>query len=155
MRITTYKTYIDANQHNFLVKENSTNYTAVKSLNTPFQIYEVMKNVFHLHELAEEETYLICLNSSNIPTGFFLVGKGTVNACPINTRDIFIRALLSSAVRIVLCHNHPSQDTTASKQDIFLTKKVQEAGTLLGIPLADHIIICENSYFSFYEADML
>lgn len=66
-----------------------------------------------------------------------------------------IQEIFSSAVRIVLCHNHPSQDTTASKQDIFLTKKVQEAGTLLGIPLADHIIICENSYFSFYEADML
>lgn len=155
MRITTYKTYNDDEQHNFLVKERSFNYVALKNLNSPKSIWEVMKNVFHLHELAEEETYLICLNSANMPTGFFLIGKGTANACPVNTRDIFIKALLASAVKIILCHNHPSQDITASKEDICFTQKVQEAGNLMGIYLVDHIIISKNRYFSFCESNLL
>lgn len=155
MRIVTYKAYVDENQHNFLVRERSTNYPAVKNLNTPAKIYEVMKNVFHLHELAEEEVYLICLNSKNVSSGFFMIGKGTVNSCHINTRDIFIRALLSSAVYVILCHNHPSQNTTPSAADIQLTKKIKEAGALLDIPLLDHIIISKENYFSFSEAGLL
>lgn len=155
MEIITYKTYLDKQQHNFLIKESSTNYAAIENLKSPQNVCEIMKNVFRLHELAEEEVYLISLNSKGTPTGFFMIGKGTVNNCLVSNREIFIRALLSGAVNIILCHNHPSGETTPSKEDIKITKAVSEAGKLMGITLLDHIIIGGNSYYSFDESNLL
>lgn len=155
MRITTYKSYINELNHNYLVKERSTNYTLLNNLNASHKVYETMKDVFHMHELAEEEVYLICLNSKCVPSAFFLLSKGTVNLSLVGTREIFIQAILSSAVKIILCHNHPSQDVTPSRNDIELTSKIKEAGNLMDIPLADHIIIGADSYFSFADKGLL
>lgn len=125
------------------------------SIHTPQDIAEIMRNVFHLHELAEETVYMVCLNTKGIPTAFFVIGKGTVNACYYSTREIFIQALLSSAVQIILCHNHPSGDVTPSAEDITMTGTVKAAGTLLNIPLKDHIIIGGYHYFSFNEQGLI
>ena len=155
MRITTYKSYINESRLNYLVKESSTNYPSMDSIHTPQDIAEIMRNVFHLHELAEETVYMVCLNTKGIPTAFFVIGKGTVNACYYSTREIFIQALLSSAVQIILCHNHPSGDVTPSAEDITMTGTVKAAGTLLNIPLKDHIIIGGYHYFSFNEQGLI
>lgn len=155
MRITTYKSYINESKLNYLVKESSTNYPSMDSIHTPQDIAEIMRNVFHLHELAEETVYMVCLNTKGIPTAFFVIGKGTVNACYYSTREIFIQALLSSAVQIILCHNHPSGDVTPSAEDITMTGTVKAAGTLLNIPLKDHIIIGGYHYFSFNEQGLI
>lgn len=155
MRITTYKSCISENQINYLVKEASTNYPSLKKLDKPENTYEVMKNVFCLHESAEEMVYMICVNARNIPTAFFLISKGTVNATLISPREVFIQALLSSAVGIILCHNHPAGDTSPSRNDIMLTQKIKNLGELLNVKLLDHIIIGTDSYFSFWEKGML
>lgn len=155
MRITTYNSYINEDFQNYLVKETSINYCKLNKLDNPVNVWELMKDVFHMHELAEEKLFMICLNTKNKPTAFFLISKGTVKATLVSTREIFIQALLSAAVQIVICHNHPSQDVTPSKQDFELTKKVQAAGQLLDIPLADHIIIGKDSYYSFAEYKLL
>lgn len=155
MRITTYKSYINEYNQNYLVKEKSTYYSAFNSLDNAEKINDVMKDVFNIHNLAEESSYLICLNSQCIPSAFFLLSKGTVNATLVSTREIFIQALLASAVKIVLCHNHPSQRVIPSQMDIDITEKVKAAGELLNILLIDHIIIARNSYFSFSEQGML
>ncbi len=155
MRITIYKSYINESKLNYLVKESSTNYPSMDSIHTPQDIAEIMRNVFHLHELAEETVYMVCLNTKGIPTAFFVIGKGTVNACYYSTREIFIQALLSSAVQIILCHNHPSGDVTPSAEDITMTGTVKAAGTLLNIPLKDHIIIGGYHYFSFNEQGLI
>ena len=155
MRITTYKSYINEDNQNYLVKESSTYYSAFNSLDCAEKINYTMKDVFNMHKLAEESTYLICLNSKCIPSAFFLLSKGTVNATLVSTREIFIQALLSSAVKIVLCHNHPSQIVTPSQMDIDITEKVKAASKLLDIPLVDHIIIGKDNYFSFAEQGIL
>lgn len=155
MRITIYKSYINESKLNYLVKESSTNYPSMDSIHTPQDIAEIMRNVFHLHELAEETVYMVCLNTKGIPTAFFVIGKGTVNACYYSTREIFIQALLSSAVQIILCHNHPSGDVTPSAEDITMTGTVKAAGTLLNIPPKDHIIIGGYHYFSFNEQGLI
>ena len=64
-------------------------------------------------------------------------------------------ALLAGASRIILCHNHPSKDCTPSEKDIVNTKKVKDAGDIMGVELLDHIVIGGPSYFSFMEHDML
>lgn len=155
MRITTYKSYINESRLNYMVKESSTNYPSMDSIHTPQDIAEIMRNVFHIHELAEETVYMVCLNTKGVPTAFFVIGKGTVNACYFSTREIFIQALLSSAVQIILCHNHPSGDVTPSEEDITITGTIKTAGILLNIPLNDHVIIGGYHYFSFKEQGLI
>lgn len=81
--------------------------------------------------------------------------KGTVNASMISPREIFLEALSSRAVQIILLHNHPSGDASPSKEDRNVTRRIKEAGRLLGITLTDHIIIGERTYVSFREEQEL
>ena len=83
------------------------------------------------------------------------ISKGTVNASLITPRELFIEALQKNAVTIVILHNHPSGDPTPSQEDIFTTKRIKNAGDLIGIELLDHIIIGNNCYISFREQGML
>ena len=83
------------------------------------------------------------------------ISIGTCNASLISPRDIFMKALEKRAVYVVLLHNHPSGDAKPSEEDILVTNKINECGKLLDIPLMDHIIIGDNQYFSFSEADVL
>ena len=76
---------------------------------------------------------------------------GTASASLIDPADIYHRALLAGADSIVLLHNHPSGDPSPSTEDAAVTARVRTSGSMLGIPLIDHIIIGDNSYYSFYE----
>lgn len=76
---------------------------------------------------------------------------GTVNRTVVPVREIFIEALTSHAVSIILLHNHPSGDPTPSKADLDSTKEVMAAGNLIQIPLTDHIIIGDCDYISMRE----
>ena len=103
----------------------------------------------------QEHMKLLMLNTKSKLVGEADVSKGTVNASLISPRELFIEALGKSAVSIILLHNHPSGDPTPSENDIFITKRIQEAGKLIGIELLDHIIIGNNCYMSFAEAKLL
>lgn len=81
--------------------------------------------------------------------------RGTVNASVISPREIFLEALSSRAVQIILLHNHPSGDASPSREDLQVTKRIEEAGRLLGITLTDHIIIGEHAYVSLREEHYL
>ena len=84
-----------------------------------------------------------------------LLSKGTVNASLISPREVLIQALRHGAVTMILVHNHPSGDPTPSKEDAALTKRLSQAGSVVGIPLIDHIIIGDLQYLSFREKDLL
>ena len=81
------------------------------------------------------------------------LSEGSVKMSLISPREIFLEALDAKAVNILLVHNHPSGDPTPSKSDKEITDKVREMGDKLDIPLLDHIVIGDNRYFSFREAD--
>ena len=81
--------------------------------------------------------------------------QGTVNASVISPREIFLEALSARAVQIILLHNHPSGDPRPSREDLEVTRIVQEAGELIGITLTDHIIIGGHSYISFREKNYM
>lgn len=84
-----------------------------------------------------------------------ILSKGTVNASLLSPREVFVQALKDQAASVMLLHNHPGGDPTPSGNDMQITKRVQEAGKLTDIPLLDHIIIGDNSYFSFQESGLL
>lgn len=106
------------------------------------------------HE-SQELMKLLMLNSKAKLIGETNISKGTVNASLITPRELFIEALQKNAVAIILLHNHPSGDPTPSKEDILITRRIKEAGLLIGIDLLDHIIIGNNCYKSFRKEDIL
>ena len=79
------------------------------------------------------------------------VSTGTINSALVSPRELFVEALQKNAVSIILLHNHPSGDPTPSKDDLLTTRRIREAGVLIGIELLDHIIIGDNCYFSLRE----
>jgi len=79
---------------------------------------------------------------------------GTLNQSLVHPREVFAPAIELRAGSIVLVHNHPSGDTKPSKQDIDITKRLQEAGKIIGIQVLDHIIV-GNGYFSFVDEQII
>ena len=106
------------------------------------------------HE-KQEVMKLLMLNTKSRLIGETNISKGPVNASLITPRELFIEALQKNAVSIVLMHNHPSGDPTPSREDMLITKRILDAGALIGIELLDHIIIGNNQYMSFREEALL
>ena len=73
---------------------------------------------------------------------------GSLTESLIDPKAIFKTALEENAAAVILAHNHPSGNTTPSQADIDITKQLKQAGTIMGIPLLDHIIVCQNSFTS-------
>ncbi len=76
---------------------------------------------------------------------------GSITTTFVSPREIFLAALRCNAVQIILLHNHPSGNTEPSADDDTVTKRIEECGVLLGIPLIDHIILGDQSYYSYRE----
>ena len=95
------------------------------------------------------------IDTKNQPTSINICSRGSLNSCIVHPREVFKPAILSNASSIILGHNHPSGVTTPSQEDINLTKRLQEAGTILGIEVIDHIIIGDEGYCSFKEKQIL
>lgn len=108
-----------------------------------------------LRHLEQEVLLLLMLNQKGRLLREKYMFKGTVNASMVSPREIFLEALSSRAVQIILLHNHPSGDASPSREDLNATRRVAEAGELLGISLADHIIIGGHTYISFREKNYL
>lgn len=102
------------------------------------------------HE-SQEIIKLVMMNSRGALIGDLDISKGTVNSSVITPREIFIEALKRQAVGVIMMHNHPSGDPAPSKEDVILTKRVRDAGCLIGIELLDHIVIGNNCYISLRE----
>ena len=88
----------------------------------------------------KEEMKLLLLNSKTKLIGESELSLGTVNTTLVSPREVFVEALRRNAVAVILLHNHPSGDPTPSKQDVLITRRVTEAGRLIGVELLDHII---------------
>ncbi|MDI6714152.1 MAG: DNA repair protein RadC [Thermodesulfovibrio sp.] len=80
---------------------------------------------------------------------------GTLNHSIVHPREVFADAISDRAAGIIFVHNHPSGDTTPSKQDIEITKRLIEAGKIVGIEVVDHVIVSRNGYFSFQAEGIL
>lgn len=134
-----------------VVKETSGRYDVDKKIQGPDDIFNITQNVIRASEYPEENLWLITLDTKNNITGIFTVSTGSLNASIVHPREVFKRAVLQNAASIIICHNHPSGDVTPSREDINITKRLYEAGKILGIELLDHIIIGDNKYTSLKE----
>jgi DNA repair protein RadC len=78
---------------------------------------------------------------------------GSLDASVAHPREVFREAALGGASAVVVFHNHPSGDPTPSRDDVALTRRLMEAGEIVGIDVLDHVILAETRYFSFKEAE--
>ena len=109
----------------------------------------------NLRGLNKEHFLIMMLNTKNYLIGVETVSIGSLNSSIVHPRELFQTAIRKSAAAIILAHNHPSGDATPSKEDIDVTTRIRNGGSLLGIDVIDHIIIGENCYYSFKEEKMI
>jgi len=88
-----------------------------------------------------ESFYALHLDVSHRVVGFEEVSKGAVGSVEVNPRELFKGAILSNASSVIVSHNHPSGNPEPSSSDITLTKRLIDAGRLIGIPVLDHVIV--------------
>lgn len=103
----------------------------------------------------QESMKLLLLDTKTRLIGETNISKGTINSTLVSPRELFVEALKKNAVSIILIHNHPSGDPQPSEADVLITRRVFEAGLLIGIELLDHIIIGNNCYISMREKGLL
>lgn len=126
----------------------SSNKNDVK-LNTSNKIYEYFKDLFIGEE--QENFYAIYLNAKSKLISYRLLFKGTINSSCVHPREVFKYAFLESAYSIIVIHNHPSGDSTPSEEDRKTTEALMNIGSIMAIPVVDHIVFGSDNYFSFYE----
>jgi DNA repair protein RadC len=118
----------------------------------PKSVYELCRDI----RAANREHFVgFYLNSRNQVLRRDIISIGSLNASIVHPREVFIPALAVSAAAVIIAHNHPSGDQTPSEEDLAITRRLVEAGRILGIELLDHVVVCRDSYVSFKECRLL
>ncbi|MBE6030053.1 MAG: JAB domain-containing protein [Clostridiales bacterium] len=104
-----------------------------------------------LRYLKREVFLVMMLNTKGEVIAFEKVAEGDINSAAVKAREIFNKAVRKNAFSVILVHNHPSGDPSPSRADIETTERLVEAGSIIGIPVADHLIIGNGSFYSFKE----
>lgn len=99
----------------------------------------------------QEHFIVLFLNTKHAIINEKVLFIGSLNHSVVHAREIFKAAIVHNSAKILVAHNHPSGDCIPSEQDVQVTKRLQETGEMVGIPLLDHIIVSSSTYFSFKE----
>lgn len=122
-----------------------------KELTNPESVYKLVRA--KLKDFNKEHFYLISLNSRNYSISE--VSIGTLNANLVHPREVFGDAIKSKAASVILAHNHPSGDPDPSEDDLVITRRLVEAGKIMGIEINDHVIVTQNGFFSFRDKKLI
>lgn len=99
-----------------------------------------------------EKFVVVLLNAKHRPIGINTVSVGSLTASIVCGREVFKPAIVGNSAALLLAHNHPSGDPAPSAEDIELTKRLREAGDLVGIRVVDHVILGDGRHYSFVDA---
>jgi len=138
---------IEARYSKECVREDAPEGFATTRFTSPSQVYQMFSE---LRSEAKEHFITLHLDGKNRIVAMDKVSSGSLNQSIVHPREVFKTALLSSAASIILIHNHPSGDPAPSQEDIEVTRRLTEAGGILGIKVLDHIVV-GNTYHSFTE----
>ncbi len=116
---------------------------------------DILPLVQHLADRHQEHFMCISLNGAHEVIKTRIVTIGLVNAAHVHPREVFCDAISDRAVAVIVAHNHPSGELEPSQEDIEVTKRLREAGEIIGIKLLDHIIFSRRGYYSFQERGIL
>ncbi len=131
------------------MKRTGKSLCGVGALSSPTAVKDMVHPIF---EIADREVFaVLSLDTKLLPVALEVAAVGGIDSCIVDVPNIFKHAILSNASHVLCIHNHPSGDPTPSTEDMRITKRIKLAGDLLGISLVDHIVICEDAYYSFKE----
>lgn len=105
-----------------------------------------------MRHLPQEAFKCVLLNTKHQVIQVLTVSLGTLNASLVHPRELFREAVKRSCAAVILAHNHPSGNPSPSQEDIALTRRLAEAGKLLGIEVLDHVVLGDGTFFSFKQA---
>ncbi len=109
----------------------------------------------HIRCLPKEHFLTLYLDARNVPIHEEVISVGSLNANIVHPREVFKPAITHSAAAVILVHNHPSGDVSPSQEDLELTRRLVEAGRLIGIEVLDHVIVAESRFLSFRSESYL
>jgi DNA repair protein RadC len=110
----------------------------------------------YLQGADREHFVVIHMDCRNRPTDIETVSIGSLSNSIVHPREVFKGAVCKSSAALILAHNHPSGDTTPSREDIEVTKRLADAGRILGIEVIDHVIVADDGQFlSFKERGLI
>ncbi len=116
---------------------------------------DVANEVTNIRSNKKENFVVLCLNARNQVLHKDTVSIGTLNANLVHPREVFQPAVAKSAASIILAHNHPSGDITPSDDDVELTKRMVNAGEMMGIEVLDHVIVSAKGYLSMKDKGLM
>ncbi|MGC9001711.1 MAG: RadC family protein [Dictyoglomus sp.] len=124
-----------------------------ESILNPHDAFLIFKE--DMFDLKEEHLFCIYMDVKNKCLNKRLIAKGDLNIVYASPREIFKYALQENSSKLILAHNHPSGDLTPSEDDIIFTKRLIEAGKILGLEILDHLIIYNENYVSLKEKKLI
>lgn len=138
----------------YRVSETPAAYT--KPARTPISRPEDVRNLCAgMAKYRQEVFRVLLLDSKHRVLRKVTVCKGGLNAAVVHPREVFAPAIIARAASIVLVHNHPSGDPEPSEEDLRLTRRMVEAGQLLGIDVLDHVVVAKGGHVSLKEHGLL
>lgn len=133
-----------------LVNEKTYEYNPTTIRNS-IDVVKFIDDMEDIRNHTEERVYCIAMNAKNNIVSFSQIAQGGMNTCNIDIKELFKTILLCNASKFILIHNHPSGDSTPSKNDYQTTEKVKEASKIMNIEFLDHIVVAQNGYTSCYN----
>lgn len=125
------------------------------AVNCPEEVLNIMREHLDLENADREHFIVIYLDRKGNVNAINTVSIGGLSNTIVHPREVFKTALLTSSSSIVLCHNHPSGDPTPSKEDIDITRRLCNAGEIMGVDVLDHVIVGVNRYTSLKETGLM
>lgn len=116
---------------------------------------DILPLIRHYGDRKQEHFICISLNGANEVITVRVVTIGLVNKSQIHPREVFSDVIAERAAAVIIAHNHPSGNLNPSREDAAVTRQIQAAADILGIPLLDHIIFDHTAYYSFKEDSRL
>jgi DNA repair protein RadC len=128
---------------------NTARLANLERFTTPAQVFQHFH--YRFRDRRKEYFLILLLDGKNRILREVQISEGSLNQSIVHPREVFNPAVRESAAAVILVHNHPSGDPTPSREDLEISRRLKEAGELLGIRVLDHIIIGDNAYVSFVE----
>lgn len=116
---------------------------------------DVWKELSDIRSQKKEHFVVFFLDSRNQEIKREIISVGTVNANLVHPREVFEPAIKHNAAQIIIAHNHPSDNPTPSPEDTSITRRLVEAGRILGIEVLDHVVVSKSGHISFRELGII
>jgi DNA repair protein RadC len=135
-----------------LTYKNNVPYNQRQKISNSQGAYEILTNLFPENTMDYRETFIVLyLNRANQVLGYSVISQGGTSNTTVDIKMVIQTALLANASCIMLAHNHPSGNLHPSSDDNRITNRIIEAARLFDITVLDHIIITNESYYSFTD----